>query len=41
MRPQSGALRRALVGTMKRSAPVRTLAQLFSPYTQVLAIKRK
>jgi 2-polyprenyl-6-hydroxyphenyl methylase/3-demethylubiquinone-9 3-methyltransferase len=38
--PQSGALRRALVGALKGSAPLRTLAQFFSPYTQVLAIRR-
>jgi ubiquinone/menaquinone biosynthesis C-methylase UbiE len=38
--PQSGALRRAAIGALKQSAPLRTLAQLFSPYTQVLAIKR-
>jgi ubiquinone/menaquinone biosynthesis C-methylase UbiE len=39
--PQTGTLRRAAIGALKGSAAMRTLAQVFSPYTQVLAIKRR
>lgn len=38
---QSGGVRRAIVAALKSSTGLRTLAQVFSPYTQVLAIKRR